>query len=168
MSEWPDARIERLKCLWTEGHSTAEIGRRMGLSKNAVVGKAHRLSLDARPSPIQRSDATQPAKPVSVRVPRGASTLPVIGFYPTFVPISEPSLPPPVASPMPAASPERALRPTRPVKACLWPMWSGPKPTHEYCGAPVGQEMPRKPGQLVACYCAEHAAKARGRARVGL
>ena len=31
-----------------------EIGRRMGISKNAVVGKAHRLNLPARPSPIRR------------------------------------------------------------------------------------------------------------------
>ena len=41
-----------LRALWDEGHSTAEIGWRMGLSKNAVVGKAHRLNLRARPSPI--------------------------------------------------------------------------------------------------------------------
>ena len=52
--DWTDDVINRLKALWAEGHSTAEIGRRMGVSKNAVVGKAHRLSLEARPSPIRR------------------------------------------------------------------------------------------------------------------
>ncbi len=52
--EWNDETIARLRALWAEGHSTAEIGRRMGVSKNAVVGKAHRLNLSARPSPIRR------------------------------------------------------------------------------------------------------------------
>ena len=51
--DWNDAAISRLKALWAEGHSTAEIGRRMGISKNAVIGKSHRLDLAARPSPIR-------------------------------------------------------------------------------------------------------------------
>ena len=41
--EWNDETIARIRALWSEGYSTAEIGRRMGISKNAVVGKAHRL-----------------------------------------------------------------------------------------------------------------------------
>ena len=45
--EWSDESILRLRALWDEGHSTAEIGRRLGISKNAVVGKAHRLDLPA-------------------------------------------------------------------------------------------------------------------------
>ena len=53
--EWNEEIIGRLRALWAEGLSTAEIGRRMGISKNAVVGKAHRLNLPSRPSPIRRS-----------------------------------------------------------------------------------------------------------------
>ncbi len=60
--EWTEETITRLRSLWSEGHSTAEIGRRLGVSKNAVVGKAHRLDLAARPSPIRR-DGTRPAQP---------------------------------------------------------------------------------------------------------
>ena len=52
--EWSEEVIGRLRMLWSEGHSTAEIGRRLGISKNAVVGKAHRLDLPSRPSPIRR------------------------------------------------------------------------------------------------------------------
>ena len=37
--EWNEDSINRLRALWAEGHSTAEIGRRMNVSKNAVVGK---------------------------------------------------------------------------------------------------------------------------------
>ena len=58
---WTDEDIERLKKLWSEGHSTAEIGRLIGKSKNAVVGKAHRLSLAARPSPIKKTTVTPKA-----------------------------------------------------------------------------------------------------------
>ncbi len=50
--DWNDEAITRLRTLWDEGHATAEIGRRMGITKNAVVGKAHRLDLPERPSPI--------------------------------------------------------------------------------------------------------------------
>ena len=56
--EWNEEAITRLRALWDEGLSTAEIGRRMNVSKNAVVGKAHRLGLVARPSPIRREAAT--------------------------------------------------------------------------------------------------------------
>ena len=48
--DWSAVAIVRLQLLWAEGHSTTEIGRRMGVSKNAIVGKAHRLNLPARPS----------------------------------------------------------------------------------------------------------------------
>ncbi len=51
---WTQERIDQLGLLWREGLSTAEIGRRMGITKNAVVGKAHRLALDPRPSPLKR------------------------------------------------------------------------------------------------------------------
>ena len=50
-----DDTIARLRDLWAEGLSTAEIGRRLGVSKNAIVGKAHRLELSARPSPSTSS-----------------------------------------------------------------------------------------------------------------
>ena len=68
--DWSDAVILSLRTLWDEGLSTAEIGRRLGVTKNAVVGKAHRLDLPARPSPIRRG--------VGPAVPRRAigSTLP--------------------------------------------------------------------------------------------
>lgn len=56
-SIWTSELIQQLSALWTEGHSTAEIGRRLGITKNAVVGKAHRLSLNPRPSPLKRPPA---------------------------------------------------------------------------------------------------------------
>ena len=52
MAEWTDATIAELRKLWDEGVSTAEIGRRIGMSKNAVIGKARRLLLPERANPV--------------------------------------------------------------------------------------------------------------------
>lgn len=50
--EWSEDQIFKLRDLWTEGHSTEEIGRHIGKTKNSVIGKARRLHLAPRPSPI--------------------------------------------------------------------------------------------------------------------
>ncbi len=70
-SVWTGERILALRRLWSEGHTTAEIGRRMGVSKNAVVGKAHRLDLPARPTPIRRPDAGYSPDPAPYRTTAG-------------------------------------------------------------------------------------------------
>lgn len=59
-ADWDADTVCMLRQLWAEGHGASEIGRRMGISKNAVVGKAHRLDLPARPSPIRRGFDTPP------------------------------------------------------------------------------------------------------------
>lgn len=70
---WTPELITTLQRLWDEGASTAEIGRQLGISKNAVVGKAHRLELSARPSPIKRAEPAAvppPVAPAAVKPPR--------------------------------------------------------------------------------------------------
>src|SRR4051794_10297306 len=58
---WSEARIVELTRLWSDGLSTTEIGQRLAVSKNAVIGKAHRLNLPRRGSPhpvaITRTEA---------------------------------------------------------------------------------------------------------------
>ena len=56
-SPWNDNLDARLTSDWAAGFSTAEIGRRMGISKNSVIGRAHRLQLPSRGSPINLSQA---------------------------------------------------------------------------------------------------------------
>ena len=51
---WTPERIAEMTRLWTEGLSTSQIGKRIGVTKNAVVGKVHRLGLPGRESPIRR------------------------------------------------------------------------------------------------------------------
>ena len=52
---WNDTNVARLKELWDQGLPTAQIGKLLGFTKNAVVGKAHRIGLERRPSPIRRT-----------------------------------------------------------------------------------------------------------------
>ena len=52
---WNEANVARLKDLWDQGLPTAQIGKLLGFTKNAVVGKAHRIGLERRPSPIRRT-----------------------------------------------------------------------------------------------------------------
>ena len=61
---WTPELIASLESLWNEGLATTEIGRRLGMSKNAVIGKAHRLGLSGRPSPIRREAQARPARRV--------------------------------------------------------------------------------------------------------
>jgi len=51
--EWTPDRITALIALWEEGLTTSVIGDRLGITKNAVVGKVHRLGLPKRGSPIK-------------------------------------------------------------------------------------------------------------------
>jgi len=53
---WTDERVDLLKSLWGEGKTAAEIAKELGaVTRNAVIGKAHRLKLSNRVSPIQQS-----------------------------------------------------------------------------------------------------------------
>ena len=144
--EWNEETIGKLRTLWADGLSTAEIGRRLGISKNAVVGKAHRLSLTSRPSPIRRDGERSERRRRPVRV--SGPTLPAL----------------PVAlSPMPQDTHRPAERPHPVVRAiclprpgarvtpCCWPIGEPGTKNFRFCdvGAIAG-----KP------YCEAHAALA--------
>lgn len=51
---WTQEKIEQLKIHWKAGMSITDIGRKLAMSRNAVVGKAHRIGLEGRASPILR------------------------------------------------------------------------------------------------------------------
>lgn len=45
---WTDEKVAELKTLWTKGDSAAVIGKTMGATRNAILGKVHRLGLEMR------------------------------------------------------------------------------------------------------------------------
>ena len=60
---WTDERVELLKRLWTEGLSASQIAGRLGngVTRNAVIGKVHRLNLSGR-APQPRSSVPRPRR----------------------------------------------------------------------------------------------------------
>jgi len=61
---WTEERIERLKSMWANGATASQIADDLGgVSRNAVIGKAHRLGLEQRPSPVKAVEEKQKAKP---------------------------------------------------------------------------------------------------------
>ena len=54
---WTDERIDRLKAMWANGSTASQIAEDLGgVSRNAVIGKAHRLGLESRPSPVRAGE----------------------------------------------------------------------------------------------------------------
>ena len=66
--EWTPTRVSTLIALWNEGLPTSVIGARIGVTKNAVVGKVHRLKLPKRGSPIKQK--ITPAKVIKLEALR--------------------------------------------------------------------------------------------------
>ena len=139
---WTDDAIARLRALWDEGHATAEIGRRMGISKNAVVGKAHRLKLSARPSPITR-DLSRPSFPRQLRAARPTvPPLPSAPTRPAAMPAAAPAAPPP---PLP-----RRHGPSG--QPCCWPLGEPGRPGFRFCGEGTAPGRPYCPGHASLAY----------------
>lgn len=144
--DWNEETIGRLRALWDEGHSTAEIGRRLGVTKNAVVGKAHRLNLPPRQSPIRRTlGEPRTARPIAA--PRvSGPTLPALPTAAAAPRVMEAPRPQATLRSVPAAS-----RPGARVSACCWPIGDPGTPTFRFCS---DSAITGKP------YCSEHAALA--------
>ncbi len=60
---WTEERIERLKKMWHDGATASQIAEELGgVSRNAVIGKAHRLGLEQRPSPVKPGEEKEAKK----------------------------------------------------------------------------------------------------------
>jgi GcrA cell cycle regulator len=122
---WPDDMVTKLRALWTEGLPIIEIGLRLGVSPNAVVGKAHRAGCEARPSPIKRGHAPKPRAP---RMRKEVSLAPMPSLFEQLV--SEIVAPP---EPVLVSPPV----PLRAASLCQWILSTG-RP-HVWCDKPAGR-----------------------------
>ena len=69
---WTDERIEQLRSMWEKGLTASQIADELGgVSRNAVIGKAHRLGLKSRPSPVKTTEKA--ARPVKAAAPKPAA-----------------------------------------------------------------------------------------------
>ncbi|HET7605143.1 MAG TPA: GcrA family cell cycle regulator [Sphingomicrobium sp.] len=71
---WTEERIERLKKMWHDGATASQIADELGgVSRNAVIGKAHRLGLEQRPSPVKPGEEKEAKKTAPAAAPPAAA-----------------------------------------------------------------------------------------------
>jgi GcrA cell cycle regulator len=98
---WTDERIDQLKALWEQGMTASQIADALGgVSRNAVIGKAHRLGLEQRPSPVKPGEEKEARKPAPA-APAAKTAAPKADAAPkpapaAAQPAADPAAPPPV------------------------------------------------------------------------
>ncbi len=74
---WTEERIEKLTKMWEGGSTASQIAEELGgVSRNAVIGKAHRLELKARPSPVKANDKADGPAPAAAKPAKTAEPAP--------------------------------------------------------------------------------------------
>ena len=168
---WTDERVELLKQLWTEGHSASQIADRLGgVSRNAVIGKVHRLKLESR-----AKAPTAQAAPAEIRRPEPVKAETVEMVVPARIVASQPAPQRAMPRTMGAtalkiepevhevaeydAEPQRRSGEVVPIArklslvqltehTCKWPVGDPLKPDFHFCGNNAGDASP---------YCQYHA-----------
>jgi GcrA cell cycle regulator len=103
---WTDERIDRLKKMWADGATASQIADELGgVSRNAVIGKAHRLGLEQRPSPVKPGEEKERKTAVA---PAPARHAPKSEAPAAATPDSPTATPPPTRTPQ--RSPEMQYR----------------------------------------------------------
>ncbi|MGZ3217637.1 GcrA family cell cycle regulator [Paracoccus sp. T5] len=124
---WTDERVETLKRMWSEGQSASAIAKELGgVTRNAVIGKVHRLGLSNRNDEAEAAPAPQPApEPVAEKKP------------------AKPAPQPAAASAAPAPQPAERLPEPEPIEpAAVQPTFT-PVPRRPI--VPAGQPLPPQP-----------------------
>jgi hypothetical protein len=171
---WADAAMtDRLRQLWAEGYSAGRIGDLMGLNKNQVIGRVHRLNLPQREAPAALQNVKNKPRRLLVSARLGATG---VGGS-RLAPVAHQSLAEASAQPGPSAaaasahlsflpvvnSAAEASRPRPqlfPVRGCQFPMWGdkerllGQEP--RFCDAPARRN---EDGRQDSAYCPAHHAR---------
>ena len=166
---WTEERIERLKKMWQEGSTASQIADELGgVSRNAVIGKAHRLGLEARPSPVKPGDEKEKPAAAPERPAAETPTIPAqrkqSGDGMQYRSIGPGGFvrqgPGDQQAPIPPAPPRR-LVPAKPSpevadktsllelndRICKWPMGHPGEPDFHFCGEQANPGFP---------YCVAH------------
>ncbi len=151
---WTDERVELLKKLWADGLSASQIAAELGnVTRNAVIGKVHRLGLSGRAKDVKPSPAT-PQRPRKVaRTP--SAPAPITPQAHSNVVIAPIPLQPVTEEPEVLAENDVAVPMSERVtimdlreSMCRWPMGDPTKPEFRFCGARSITGLP---------YCTHHA-----------
>lgn len=148
---WTEDRVEVLKKLWAEGHSASQIAKELGgVTRNAVIGKVHRLGLSGRATPsrpVKRPPRL--ARPKPRLQPDGSVATPKPSPISAQAPLKSVEKAAMLATlpPKPLADGEAATILTLRDSMCKWPIGDPADPKFAFCG--------RKSSG--GPYCAEHA-----------
>ncbi len=149
---WTNERVELLKKLWTEGHSASQIANELGgVTRNAVIGKVHRLGLSGRakaPAAAakprrSRSTGTSSTRSPSQPQTQGATALKAEAV-PAPVAVAKPEAEP-IAELVPIS--ERATILSLTERTCKWPIGDPGSEDFYFCGRNSDAGVP---------YCAHH------------
>ena len=135
---WTDERVATLKKLWLDGLSASQIAKQLGeVTRNAVIGKVHRLGLSGRATP------SQPSRPAfRAPRPRPAAATPVAPRRETM--LRQPPTPPAISVDLPGTATVLTLG----AHMCKWPIGDPSTNEFSFCGRRAGADGP---------YCIEHA-----------
>ncbi len=142
---WTDDRVATLKKLWLDGLSASQIAKQLGgVTRNAVIGKVHRLGLSGRASP------SQPARPAfkAPRPPRPAVQVQPAPRRVEVVQQPVQAVPPPQMQVYRHEEPGSATVLTLGAHMCKWPIGDPATDGFSFCGRRTGEDGP---------YCVEHA-----------
>ena len=141
---WTDDRVHTLIHRWRDGHSAAVIAAELGISRNAVIGKVHRLALPCRTTVIAQRPPRASRAPRVTNARPSARSLTARSTTPKPRRLTEP----PTLGPAPAMV---VTSLTLAPESCNWPYGDPKDPGFHFCGRdkPKGR-----------AYCAHHAALA--------
>ena len=144
---WTEDRVGALKKLWLEGQSASQIAKQLGggVTRNAVIGKVHRLGLSGRATPSQpartattfrpaRTRTTPPAQPSAPRRIEAVQPRPTAPVPPTPLPVV-------------VEQPGTATVLTLGAHMCKWPIGDPSSREFSFCGRRASEGV----------YCGEHA-----------
>lgn len=149
-----DAELSRL---WDEGMTTAKIGKALGVTKNVIVGRSHRIGCPPRPNPIKRKYETGTVRRSPPRIAAQIQPLKsmerevavqIVEIPPIITPRVIAHLPPPPVIPF--------RPPPSPYRTCQWPFGEPGQRDFHFCG---DASAPGRP------YCEAHANIAYARVR---
>ena len=153
---WTDERVEQLRKLWSEGLSASQIaGRLGGVTRNAVIGKVHRLGLSGRATTSRmkthrpRTRAAVPAKRPAAKVAPRFAQLGNPAVRALYQPEAEPFVPAAEELVIPVA--ERKTIQTLVECSCRWPIGDPQESDFHFCGRQKVMGLP---------YCETHARRA--------
>lgn len=175
---WTDERVELLKKMWGEGQSASQIAKELGgVTRNAVIGKVHRLGLSNRagsgaaakpaaapkakptaaPKPKAEAKPKPAAKPAEAPAASEAAPKPATPARRAIIPAGQPLPPQPSTNEIPAEALAKVSEVEKKAKrlsvmeltekTCKWPVGDPATEDFWFCGLP---SQPGKP------YCEAH------------